>query len=146
MTRDGEEKGSPAPCLTNFSRTHSVVLHSHEPRSGASERCCPFGPVVARPRRKPDFRNARRSGRVLGTDDAPPADMLTFIAAQIGCNPDEFAAYAPAASEGEKRPIGREPQHNLPYRLQFGGVDKAVLSDDVNVAEVSREAVFIADA
>ncbi|HMK90334.1 MAG TPA: DUF4158 domain-containing protein [Methylocystis sp.] len=36
----------------------------------------------------------RFPGRVLGADDAPPADMLAFIASQIGCDADEFASYA----------------------------------------------------
>jgi TnpA family transposase len=36
----------------------------------------------------------RFPGRVLGADETPPADMLAFIAAQIGCDPAEFAAYA----------------------------------------------------
>src|SRR5271157_4847863 len=33
-------------------------------------------------------------GRVPGVDEAPPADMLAFIAAQVGCEAAEFAGYA----------------------------------------------------
>ena len=33
----------------------------------------------------------RFPGRVLGAEEAPPADMLAFIASQIECEPDEFA-------------------------------------------------------
>ena len=33
-------------------------------------------------------------GRVLGANETPPADMLVFIAAQIGSDATEFAAYA----------------------------------------------------
>lgn len=36
----------------------------------------------------------RFPGRSLGADETPPADMLTFIASQIGCDAAEFAAYA----------------------------------------------------
>jgi len=36
----------------------------------------------------------RFPSRVLGGEEAPPADMLAFIAAQIECEPTEFAAYA----------------------------------------------------
>jgi TnpA family transposase len=33
----------------------------------------------------------RSPGRVLGADEAPPDDMLAFIATPIGCNSIEFA-------------------------------------------------------
>ena len=36
----------------------------------------------------------RFPGRAPGVDETPPADMLAFIAAQIGCDPGDFAAYA----------------------------------------------------
>src|SRR5208337_1522168 len=36
----------------------------------------------------------RFPGRVLRADETPPADMLAFIAAQIGCDAVEFASYA----------------------------------------------------
>src|SRR5208282_1194028 len=36
----------------------------------------------------------RFPGRVPGVDEAPPADMLVFIAAQVGCEAAEFAGYA----------------------------------------------------
>ena len=36
----------------------------------------------------------RFPGRVLRADETPPADMLAFIAGQIGCDPTEFASYA----------------------------------------------------
>ena len=36
----------------------------------------------------------RFPGRVPGVDEAPPADMLAFIAAQVGCEAAEFAGYA----------------------------------------------------
>jgi TnpA family transposase len=36
----------------------------------------------------------RFPGRSLGVEEAPPADMLAFIGAQIGCDPREFAGYA----------------------------------------------------
>jgi hypothetical protein len=36
----------------------------------------------------------RFPGRVLGADETPPADMLAFIASQIGCDPAEFPVYA----------------------------------------------------
>jgi hypothetical protein len=36
----------------------------------------------------------RFPGRVLDIDEAPPADMLTFSATQIGCDPADFGVYA----------------------------------------------------
>lgn len=36
----------------------------------------------------------RYPGRALGADEAPPADMLAFIASQVRCDPAEFSAYA----------------------------------------------------
>ncbi len=42
----------------------------------------------------------RFPGRVLGADEMPPADMLAFIATQIGCEPAQFVAYA---QRGETR-------------------------------------------
>jgi TnpA family transposase len=36
----------------------------------------------------------RFPGRVLGAEEAPPSDMLAFIASQIGVGPETFAAYA----------------------------------------------------
>ena len=36
----------------------------------------------------------RFPGRVLGTEEVPPPDMLAFIASQIGVGPETFAAYA----------------------------------------------------
>jgi len=36
----------------------------------------------------------RYPGRALGAGEAPPADMLAFIASQIGCDPAELSAYA----------------------------------------------------
>ncbi len=36
----------------------------------------------------------RFPGRVLDIDEAPPADMLTFSATQIGCAPADFGVYA----------------------------------------------------
>ena len=36
----------------------------------------------------------RFPGRVLGTDERPPADMLAFIAGQIECDAADFASYA----------------------------------------------------
>ena len=36
----------------------------------------------------------RFPGRALGAEEAPPADMLAFVASQVGCDPAEFAIYA----------------------------------------------------
>ncbi len=36
----------------------------------------------------------RLPGRVLGANEAPPFEMLAFIATQVECNPTEFAGYA----------------------------------------------------
>jgi TnpA family transposase len=36
----------------------------------------------------------RFPGRVLGVDETPPADMMAFIASQIGCDASDFASYA----------------------------------------------------
>ena len=42
----------------------------------------------------------RFPGRVLDIEEAPPADILTFIATQIGCDPADFGVYA---KRGETR-------------------------------------------
>jgi hypothetical protein len=36
----------------------------------------------------------RFPGRALRPEETPPAEMLSFISAQIGCEPEEFASYA----------------------------------------------------
>ena len=36
----------------------------------------------------------RFPGRAPRPEETPPAEMLTFISAQIGCEPEEFASYA----------------------------------------------------
>ena len=36
----------------------------------------------------------RYPARVLGVEETPPADMLSFIAPQIGCAPADFGGYA----------------------------------------------------
>jgi TnpA family transposase len=36
----------------------------------------------------------RFPGRALGVEETPPADMLAFVAAQVGCEAAEFAGYA----------------------------------------------------
>ena len=36
----------------------------------------------------------RFPGRVLGSDEMPPADMLAFVASQIACDAADFASYA----------------------------------------------------
>lgn len=38
--------------------------------------------------------NLRHPGRAIERGEAPPATMLTVLAAQIGCTPDAFADYA----------------------------------------------------
>ena len=40
------------------------------------------------------FAYLRFPGRVLGVEEAPPVNMLTFIAGQVGCDAAEFAGYA----------------------------------------------------
>jgi len=36
----------------------------------------------------------RFPGRVLGSDEAPPVEMLAFVASQIECDAADFASYA----------------------------------------------------
>jgi TnpA family transposase len=47
----------------------------------------------------------RFPGRVLNWEEAPPADMLSFIASQIECAPTEFSAYA-QRSETRREHLG----------------------------------------
>ncbi|CAI8894042.1 protein of unknown function [Methylocaldum szegediense] len=46
----------------------------------------------------------------------------------------------------EKRPVGFGSEHDLSDRFQLGRVDEAVLGDDVNIPELSRECIFFRDA
>ena len=42
----------------------------------------------------------RFPGRVPGVEETPPADMLAFIAAQVGCEAAEFAGYGGPSLDG----------------------------------------------
>ena len=82
-----------------------VALFDPPTDPGAIVRHYTFAPedmALIRKRRRPANRLGfavnlaylRFPGRVLRPDEIPPADMLTFIATQIGCDSTEFAGYA----------------------------------------------------
>ena len=78
----------------------------------------------------------RFPGRVLGVGEMPPADMLAFIAGQIGCDRADFGVYAQRGETRREhlgelqaylaaRPFGREDK----YTVAHVAIEQATGSD-----------------